>query len=533
MTIARRTLMAGMAAAGTMPRIARAEGTPKRGGVLRCLHPDSPASMSLLEETTVSVVAPMMSVFNNLVVFDPQVPRNSMDSIIPELATSWEWTDGGKQLDFTLRSGVKWHDGKPFTSADVVHTWDLIQGRSVDKLRINPRFSWYVNVKEVVANGPDKVSFRLGRPQPALLGLLSAAGAPIYPAHVPGPEMRTRPIGTGPFQFAEYKRGEVIRLARNPSFWKPDRPYLDGVEWWIVPNIATAALGFVSGKFDMTFPGLVTFPVLRDILAQAPGTVVHTAPTNVAGNVTINHTAPPFDNPELRKAVALSMDRPEFIRLMTDGHGLVGGSMMPPPNGVWGLPPDDLDRLEFYGESVEIRREKARKIMAAAGYGPDKPLSVTVSTRNLSNYRDAGTIMLSQLRSIWIDATLELVETALWDAKMIRHNYTLAFNQTGMAVDEPDVNFFENYACGTSRNFGGYCDPEMDKLFLAQSMETDQAKRKQLVWEIDRKLQNAAVRPMAYHAVGNTCWHPRMHGLTPTSNSLYNGWRMENVWLDS
>lgn len=533
MKLARRSILGALAASAQPWRGAGAEPAPKRGGILRPYHPDSPASMSLLEETTISVVAPMMSVFGNLVVYDPHVPQNSMASVIPELATDWSWSDGGKQLDFNLRRGVTWHDGKPFTSADVVHTWDLIQGRLEDKLRINPRQSWYVNVQSVVADGDGRVSFRLKRPQPALVLLLAAAGAPIYPAHVPARDMRTNPIGTGAFKFAEYRRGEVIRLVRNPNFWKPDRPYLDGVEWSIVPNLSTAILGFVSGKFDMTFPATVTPQLRRDVIAQVPDAVTHIAPTNVAGNVTINVTVPPFNDPKMRRALALALDRTEFVRTMTDGQGLTGGAMMPPPNGVWGMPPEMLAEIDYYSTDLNSRRAEARRIMQAAGYGPDKPLEVTVSTRNLQNYRDAGVIMIGQLRSIWINGTLDVVDTALWDAKMIRHNYVLAFNQTGVAVDDPDVNFFENYACGTSRNFGGHCDPEIDKLLLAQSIEADQDKRRQIVWRIDRMLQEQAVRPMMYHGVGVTCWHKRVRGLTPTSNSLYNGWRMEDVWLDT
>ena len=527
----RRTVLAGLAASTAVPAFA-AE-TPTRGGTLHVYHPDSPASMSLLEETTISVVAPIMSVFSNLVVFDPKVPQNSIKSVIPELATEWAWNDGGRQLDFTLRRDVRWHDGKPFTAADVVHTWNLIQGKLDDKLRINPHAPWYDNVEQVVARGDGAVSFHLKRPQPALLQILAAAGAPIYPAHVSARDMRANPIGTGAFKFAEYKRGEVIRLVRNADFWKPGRPYLDGVEWSIVPNRSTALLGFVSGKFDMTFPAGVAMPLLKDVLAQVPDAVTHIAPTGVCGNVTINHTAAPFNDPKLRRALALALDRAEYVRLMTDNNALVGGAMMPPPNGVWGMPPAMLETIDLYSADVEGRREEARRIMAAAGYGPEKKLAITVSARNLPNYRDAAIILIEQLRNVWIEGTLETVDTAIWDSKMIRRQYTVAFNQTGSAVDDPDVVFFENYACGTSRNFGGYCDPELDRMFLAQSLEADQEKRQKLVWEIDRKMQREAIRPMMYFGISATCWHKRVHGLSPTSNSLYNGWRMEDVWLDA
>jgi peptide/nickel transport system substrate-binding protein len=153
----------------------------KPGGVLKVQHRDSPASMSILEEATISTVVPMMGVFNNLVVYDQHVKQNSLQSIVPDLATSWEFGEDGTQLTFKLREGVKWHDGKPFTAKDVACTWDLLLGKANEKLRTNPRKVWYDNVKEVGANGDGEAVFYLKRPQPALLALLASGYSPIYP----------------------------------------------------------------------------------------------------------------------------------------------------------------------------------------------------------------------------------------------------------------------------------------------------------------------------------------------------------------
>src|SRR5215813_4237182 len=176
----------------------------KAGGTLKISHFDSPASMSLLEESTTAALRPMMGVFNNLVVYDQHVAQNSMRSIVPELATSWSSNEEGTELTFPLRHGVKWHDGKPFTAQDVKCTWDLLSGKASEKLRINPRKSWYSNVMEVTTNGDFEVTFRLKRPQPALLALLASGWAPIYPCHISPRDMRSRPIGTGPFKFVEF-----------------------------------------------------------------------------------------------------------------------------------------------------------------------------------------------------------------------------------------------------------------------------------------------------------------------------------------
>src|SRR5271165_2451953 len=160
---------------------ARDAAAQKAGGVLKVYHRDSPASMSVLEEASLSTSMPMMAVFNNLVLYDQQVAQNSLASIVPDLATEWSWSEDGRQLVFKLRNGVKWHDGKPFTAADVKCTWDLLLGKANTKLRLNPRRAWYNNVEEVVANGDTEAVFMLKRPQPALIALLASGYAPIYP----------------------------------------------------------------------------------------------------------------------------------------------------------------------------------------------------------------------------------------------------------------------------------------------------------------------------------------------------------------
>src|SRR5215472_6187634 len=178
------------AVAATLPAFAQ-----KQGGILRQYMIDSPASMSIHEETTVVGERPVMAVMNNLVLFDQNVPQNSLSVIKPELATDWAWDEDGTKLTFHLRQGVKWHDGKPFTAADVKCTWDLIQGKAADKLRVNPRKSWYSNLVEVTTNGDDEASFVLKRPQPAFLALLASGMSPVYPCHVSPAQMRQHPIG--------------------------------------------------------------------------------------------------------------------------------------------------------------------------------------------------------------------------------------------------------------------------------------------------------------------------------------------------
>lgn len=191
------------------------------GGTLRIPLVDSPASMSILEEATIVVLGPMMGVFNNLVMFDQHVPQNTLQSIVPDLAKSWRWSEDGKDLTFELRSGVKWHDGKPFTAADVKCTWELLQGTAPEKLRVNPRKSWYRNLDSVSTNGDSEVVFHLKRVQPSFVALLASGWSPVYPCHVPPRDMRLKPVGTGPFKFVEFKPNESIRLTKNKDIGRP------------------------------------------------------------------------------------------------------------------------------------------------------------------------------------------------------------------------------------------------------------------------------------------------------------------------
>ncbi|MBV9833773.1 MAG: peptide ABC transporter substrate-binding protein [Alphaproteobacteria bacterium] len=502
----------------------------KHGGVLRITHRDSPASMSIHEEGTISTVMPMMGVFNNLLVFDPKERQNSLDKLEPDLATKWTWSEDGKTLTFALREGVQWHDGKPFTSADVKCTFDLLAGTAKENFKVNFRKGWYANVESVAANGPLEVVLKLKAPQPALLGLLASGFTPMYPCHVSPARMRQQPVGTGPFKFVEYKANQTIRLTRNPNYWKKGLPYLDGIEYDIIPNRSTAVLAFIAGKYDLTFPYEMTVQLVGDIKEQMPKAVCDISPMNVAANLLMN-PVPPFDDIEVRRAVAMTLDRKAFVDILTQGKGDVGGAMQPLPEGRWGLPDEELRKLPGYEPDIAKARDKARAILAAKGYGPDKRISLKLSTRNIPTYRDASVILISQLKEIWIDAELQLVETALWVPKLIRRDYQFGLSQVGNGVDDPDQGYPENYACG-SRTYMDYCNKELDAMIAAQSAERDPAKRKQIAWAIDRKITDEAVRPMLYYLRGGTCWRPEVKNITVMVNSIYNGWRMEDVWLD-
>ncbi len=504
---------------------------PKHGGILKIYHRETPPSLSIHEEATFSVNAPAMGIYNNLVEYDQHKPQNSESTIVPDLATSWAWNKDNTELTFKLRQGVKWHDGQPFTAKDVKCTFDLLQGKAQDKFRKNPRKDWYAQVADVTVKGDDEVTFHLKRPQPSLLAMLASGYTPIYSCHVPAAQMRTHPIGTGPYKFVEMKQNELIKLVKNPDYWKKGLPYLDGIEYTIIKNRATAVLAFVAGKVDMTFPTEMTYALEQDIKKQDPTAVCELAPINVSTNLIINREKPPFNDLELRKAMALALDRQSFIDIIFQGKADAGGALLPQPEGVWGMPKEMLKTIPGYG-NVQKDREQARAMMSKLGYSADKPLKIKVSTRNLATYRDPAVVLIDQLKTIWIDAELDPVESSQWFAKVARNDYSVGLNLTGNGIDDPDQAFYENFGCGSERNYTHYCNKDLQKLFDEQSVETNFEKRKKMVWEIDKKLQEDVARPILMHARSGTCWKPYVKNMTIMTNSAYNGYRYEDVWLD-
>jgi peptide/nickel transport system substrate-binding protein len=524
-----RFLAAAAAALGIWVPPATAQ---KPGGTLQVYISANPSSMSILEEVSFTTVMAAGPVFNGLVVFDPAKPIGSLETVIPELAKSWAWDASGTKLTFQLNEGVTWHDGKPFTAKDVKCTLDWIAGKVPGYFRKNPRKIWFANLKEVTVDSDHQATLHLERPQPSVLALLASGFGVIYPCHIEAKDQRQKPIGTGPFKFVEFRSNELVRLVKNPNYWKKGLPYLDGVDYTIVGNRSTRVLGLIAGKFDLTTTGDITVPIMKDIASQAPQIVCTLGPTNVSVNVLINDKRPPLDNVKLRKAISLAVDREGMMAITSHGAATVSGVMMPPPEGIWGMPPEVISKLSGYGGTMEERQAEARKLMEEAGYSATNKLPIKISTRDLASYKDPAVIMVDQLNKVHFNAELEIIESSVWFGRAARQDYAVALNLTGSSVDDPDATLVESYACGSEYNYSKYCNPKLDEMLREQSAERDVEKRKKMVWEIERMLAEENVRPMLYHGRTAQCRQPYVKGHVRSDNSIYSHWRHEQVWLD-
>jgi peptide/nickel transport system substrate-binding protein len=263
---------------------------------------------------------------------------------------------------------------------------------------------------------------------------------------------------------------------------------------------------------------------------NAPSVIVAEIGQNGSDNVVLNHKKPPFDNPTVRRAVNLAMDRNAYVKGVRHGGAIIGSALMGKPHGSWGLPEKELRTLGGYRDPARDKAE-AKKLLAEAGFGPSKPLKVELTTRSFAIYLDLASFVADQLRQVGIDVTLRQVETAQYFPMLTRREFQIGANLTASGIDDPDGYFFENYKCGAARNYTDYCNEQTDKMIDAQSQELNHDKRLKMVWDIERKLEADVARPMlGWRNEYFTRW-PHVKNLVP-HNALYNYGRMQEVWLD-
>ncbi|HEV8675221.1 MAG TPA: ABC transporter substrate-binding protein [Methylomirabilota bacterium] len=524
--------LAGLAVLVAAVPVVAAE-TPKSGGILRVTQrEDLPQGFAIHETSTISTVWPAMPCLSNLVLFDPLKKIESAETIIGELAEKWSWQDNYRNLVFFLRKDVKWHDGQPFTSTDVKFTFDMLREApdAAGKLRINPRKEWYANVDAVEVPDAHTVVFRLKRAQPSLLLMLASGYSPVYAAHVPPASYRTGCVGTGPFKLKEWRKGEFVEYVKNPDYFVKGRPYLEGLRFVVIAERGTRTAALQAGQVDVSFPGETSKTVAEQLKQAVPQLVVTPYSQNVNDNIIMNVKKPPFDNVKVRLAVSHAIDRRALVQAVHQGGAVVGASLAPRPHGVWGLLERDLGALPGYGKPAD-EKAGARKLLGELGITPQNPLRVEMVTRAIAIYVDMASFVINELKQVGIEASLKQIETAQWHATATRGDYQIGANLTGIGPDDPDANFYENYGCGSPRNYSQYCSEQVMRLIDQQSQELDGRKRLATVYQIQKKLEDDAARPMLDWRLDYFVVWPQVKNLLP-HQSIYNFGRLQEVWLD-
>ncbi len=456
------------------------------GGTMVMIAQPEPPSLAPYLSTSgpIGLVAP--KIYNGLLDYDLDL------NTVPELAESYTVSDDGLTVTFALREGVKWHDGEPFTSADV-------QFSIMDVLKqFHPRGP--NSFREVSSiDTPDELTavFNLDAPAPYMMRAFSAYESPIVPRHllegedIRASDLANNPVGTGPFKFVEWKKGQYIRLDKNEDYWKEGLPLLDRIVARIIPDASTRTAAMESGEVHYgAFGAIPNIDVVRMRESDDIGvTTDGYAMINPMALIEMNTTKAPFDNPVMRQAISMAIDRQFLIDNIWFGYGKPATSAMTSnfePLGLYSATP------EFYPESPDV--DAANALLDEAGITADAEGTRASAVVDLIPYgedwRRAGEYMKQALADIGVDLELRYEDVPTW-LKRIYADYDFELNVNYFyQLPDPVIGVQRHYGTDQIRqgtpfvNSTRYSNSDIDELLAAGAIEVDPTARGEIYAQI-------------------------------------------------
>ena len=452
---------------------ALAQEKPQYGGMLRVAIAGDPPSLDMHQESTFLVTIPFSTVYNTLIQFDP----HGYPKIIGDLAKSWTVSDDQMTYTFTLHQGVKFHDGSELTSADVKASWDRIVFPPEGV--VSPRKTLFQAIKSIEAPDRDTVAFQLHYPSASFLSMLAHPACFIYAKKYLDQDInyyKQNAMGTGPFKLKQYVHGSTIEMERNPNYWKPGLPYMDGIKYFIIKDDGARAKSMRSDRTDVEFRGFA--PAEVDGIKEQMGDKVTVAYPGQPSHwgVAFNVDKKPFDDERVRKAMSLAIDRYDMAKTIAPLTGLDTVSGPIPPHAPWALSSEELQALPGFGKNSEANFKEAKRLLAEAGY-PDGFKTVLTNRSIKLPYIDMGVYLISAWKKVGIEAEHRLEESASWTKVRNSRDFEVLLDPMGtVGVADPDELLIK-YTTGAFTNYGRFSDPVIDKLFEQQKVELDEQKR--------------------------------------------------------
>ena len=497
---------------------------PDRGGtIVWAVHEGMP-HFDIHAEGSYILAQPVGPLYNSLLTFD----LYNNEKIVGDLAESWEVAPDGKQITFALHKGVKFHDGSAFTCADAKYSLEKL----ADPKRASVTMVAIMNNVFISATcrGDFTLVMALKQPSPAILSLLADGHAVMMKAGIAEQVDRKDPkflVGTGPFKYKSHTPGVDFRAERNPNYWKPGVPHIDGYQAIVMADLTKIFASFRARQLTMTGIGRHLEKPEADILKKDfPDAVVALGPRAGWDSFVMHNGKPPFNDPRVRKAVALVTDREKMIEIGAEGWGMLGGYIG--PHTPYGLPLEELKKYPQFGDDMAKRQAEAKRLLAEAGYA--KGLDIEFVVRRGPMYERGALSRQDDLKKVGINLKLTLVDTAAFRDRTEKGDFQAYTVLSAVTIDEPD-NYYARLVCDSTLNLGKYCNPEFDKLFQEQSQTFDVQKRA----EITRQMEHIVLRDIPddrgfYWKSAMGYWNrvkqwPPIHGTT-----VFNFGKFEQVW---
>ncbi len=503
------------------PGMSLAQATPKAGGVLTFCTSGDPPNFDPFSNNSSFVLHVVGACYNSLLMMDPDDPTK----ITGDLVTDWTQSEDGLTYTFKLVQNAKFHDGVPLTAADVKHTFDIV--RAPPEGVVSSRKALLSAISSIDVVDDYTVSFVLSRPSPGLIASLATGWFVVAPKHILEVKgtMAADVIGSGPFKFKEFIPGTSYEMERNADYHIPERPFLDGLKYYIVPDAGTRLAYLKTGQIDL-YDG-ISGKDARAVTADVPDAVkVHSTNSYIGDPFTMNAARAPFDNVNVRKALALAVDHAEALRVLMQGDGVVGGHLVP---GAWGMGAEELAKMPGYGADVAANRAEARKLLAEAGF-PDGFETTLTARKAAGTHEDRALFLADQFAKIGVKATLNVQEFAVYFETMNARQFDIATNVVSALTDDPDFLIGPFHTTDGALNYSGVSVPEVDDLFLQQTQETDPARRLELARALELASMNAFGTVVLYFKGKFVVTSARVQGYVmhpePDNNRRY-----QNVWL--
>lgn len=507
--------------------------TPKRGGVLTYMIPaDAPPSLDAHRETTFATVHATAPFYSVLIRINPDNPT-SPDDFVCDLCTAMPTpTDDGKTWVFTIRDGVKWHDGSALTARDVAASWNKIVHPA--KGILSARESFFKMVDTINAPDDRTVVFKLKFSTGAFLPALADPFAYVYKKETLDRDPRwyeKNVMGSGPFKFAEFQIGQAIKGTRNPDYHHAGLPYMDGFHAIFAAAQSIRVEAIRADRAATEFRGMP--PATRDNLVRELGdkVTVQTGPWNCVNLLTPNHGRKPFDDVRVRRALALAIDQWKGAAALSRIANVrtVGGIVF--PGSPLAATQAELEAIPGFWPDIEKSLAEARRLLKEAGA---EGLKFELLNRNIDQpYRYIATWAIDEWSKIGLQVTQKVLPTGPFYDALRSGNFdvTVEFNCQGLVNPLLDTGKFLPRSVN-SENYGNYDDPKLVTLYDAMMYETDPVQRRQKM-----RAYETHVLVTEAHSVMTPWWERIL-----PHRSYMKGWKISpshyvnqdlaTVWLD-
>jgi peptide/nickel transport system substrate-binding protein len=517
---------------GSKFKLAAPEPNPKSGGVLRVGMPNRAPHFDLHQSGTIFNLGTMACMFDNLIRHDP---RDGGKTIIPDLAHSWEISKDSQTYTFFLRKDVQFNDGAELTAEDVKATFDRI-AKPPSGISI-PRSILFKAVSEINARDKYTVEFKLSEPRPInfiMAAIASGWNVIVRKKTLEDNNYNLRKVeiypGTGPFRSVRRVENEIWVMEKNPNYWNKGLPYLDGVEFYhVLPFSPEMASAILSGRVDYV---RITDPVTTRKAKTTQGMSTATYYQSVIQATWVNNKKKPLDDPRVRRAMHLVLDKPVLVDVVKDvAPMMVGGFIY--PFSEFATPKEELNKRLGYQADPAAAIKEARALMAAAGHGNGiKGLDYMV--REIASFKLWSQAVQAMLReALNIECNLRTVVDSVWFDDAKNGNFDLAIGAIVSTLLDPSDYFNAWYGKDGPQNYSFWDNKEFQALTPQIDREVDAEKRQDLIRQAEAIMeQDPPLLPISWEKI-NDIWYSYVKGHDPRDYfGVYDVVRLDTVWLD-